>query len=171
MVQTGDVARSRGIISTYTNKYNEVGLAQSQLWPTGTLCITIAANIADSGILSFDACFPDSVVGLIPASTLENGRYLEYFMRTVKADLLEFAPATAQKNINLGILETILIPLPPLAEQHRIVGTVGALMTLCDGLEAALTAAATTRSNLLQAILGDALTSADRSYGGLQCRS
>ena len=171
MVQTGDVARSKGVISTYTNKYNEAGLAQSHLWPRGTLCITIAANIADSGILSFDACFPDSVVGLSPASMFENSRYFEYFIRTAKADLFEFAPATAQKNINLGILETILIPLPPLAEQHRIVGKVDALMTLCDGLEAALTAAATTRSNLLQAILGDALTSADGSYGGLQCRS
>ena len=171
MVQTGEVARSKGVISTYTNKYNEAGLAQSHLWPTGTLCITIAANIADSGILAFDACFPDSVVGLSPASMFENSRYFEYFMRTAKADLFEFAPATAQKNINLGILETILIPLPPLAEQHRIVGKVDALMTLCDGLEAALSAAATTRGSLLQATLGDALTSADGSYGGLQCRS
>ena len=171
MVQTGDVARSKGVISTYTNKYNEAGLAQSHLWPAGTLCITIAANIADSGILAFDACFPDSVVGLIPASMFENSRYFEYFMRTAKADLFEFAPATAQKNINLGILETILIPLPPLAEQHRIVGKVDALMTLCDGLEAALAAAATTRCSLLQATLGDALTSADGSCGGLQCRS
>ena len=49
MVQTGDVARSNGVISTYTSKYNETGLAQSMLWPKGTLCITIAANIADSG--------------------------------------------------------------------------------------------------------------------------
>ena len=48
-------------------------------------------------------------------------------MRTAKADLLAFAPATAQKNINLDILMQVLIPLPPLAEQHRIVAKVDEL--------------------------------------------
>ena len=157
MIQTGDVARSGGKITTYTNKYNDVGLAQSMLWPKGTLCITIAANIADSGILDFDACFPDSVVGLLPASVFENARYFEYFVRTARANLLEFAPSTAQKNINLEILTAVLIPLPPLAEQHRIVAEVDALMALCDRLEAALTTADTTRAGLLEALLREAL--------------
>lgn len=152
-VQTGDVARSSGVIKSFTSKYNEVGLAQSAMWPAGTLCITIAANIADSGILSFDACFPDSVVGLIPAADFQDARYFEYFLRTVKADLLEFAPSTTQKNINLGILSAVLIPLPPLAEQRRIVTKVDELMVLCDRLETSLTAAVTTRRCLLDALL------------------
>ncbi len=156
-IQTGDVARSGGRITSNTGFYNEVGLAQSMLWPRGTMCITIAANIADSGILDFDACFPDSVVGLVPASMFDNARYFEYFIRTAKANLLEFAPATAQKNINLGILETVLIPLPPLTEQHRIVAKVDALMALCDRMEAALTTAETTRTRLLEALLHEAL--------------
>ncbi|WP_068302671.1 restriction endonuclease subunit S [Pararhodobacter sp. CCB-MM2] len=159
-IQTGDVARSGGRITSNTGFYNEVGLAQSMLWPRGTMCITIAANIADSGILDFAACFPDSVVGLVPASMFDNARYFEYFIRTAKANLLEFAPATAQKNINLGILETVLIPLPPLAEQHRIVAKVDALMALCDRLEAALTTADTTRTRLLEALLHEALNPA-----------
>lgn len=160
MIQTGDVARSGGRIKTHTNKYNDVGLAQSMLWPKGTLCITIAATIADSGILDFDACFPDSVVGFVPAPGFENARYFEYFVRTAKANLLEFAPATAQKNINLEILTSVLIPLPPFAEQHRIVAKVDALMALCDRLEAALTTADTTRARLLEALLADALNPA-----------
>ena len=98
MIQTGDVANSRGRIKTHAKKYNDIGLAQSMLWPKGTLCITIAANIADSGILEIDACFPDSVVGFVPASIFGSARYFEYFVRTVKDNLLEFAPATAQKN-------------------------------------------------------------------------
>ena len=157
MIQTGDVARSQGVIETYTNKYNDFGLAQSLKWPTGTLCITIAANIADSGILSFDACFPDSVVGFIPASMFDSARYFEYFVRTAKANLLEFAPATAQKNINLEILTQVLIPLPPLAEQNRIIAKIDALMALCDRLEASLTYSADTRRRLLDALLAEAL--------------
>jgi type I restriction enzyme S subunit len=157
MIQTGDVARSKGLIEGYTNKYNDLGLSQSLKWPKGTLCITIAANIADSGILSFDACFPDSVVGFIPASMFDNARYFEYFVRTAKANLLEFAPATAQKNINLEILTQVLIPLPPLTEQHRIVAKVDELMALCDRLEASLATTDETRRRLLEALLAEAL--------------
>jgi type I restriction enzyme, S subunit len=123
----------------------------------GTLCITIAANIADTGILSFEACFPDSVVGFIPASMFKNARYFEYFVRTAKASLLEFAPATAQKNINLDILSQVLIPLPPLEEQHRIVAKVDLLMSLCDQLEASLESAGATRLRLREALLTEAL--------------
>jgi len=101
-VQTGDVARSNGIIKNYTNMYNDSGLDQSLKWPEGTLCITIAANIADSGILSFDACFPDSIVGFVHSSRFPDARYFEYFIRTAKANLQEFAPATAQKNMALS---------------------------------------------------------------------
>jgi type I restriction enzyme S subunit len=160
LIQTGDVARSKGVIRTYTNKYNDTGLAQSMKWPAGTLCITIAANIADSGILSFDACFPDSVVGFIPASMFKNARYFEYFMRTAKANLLEFAPATAQKNINLEILNAVLIPIPPLAEQDHIVAKVDELMDLCDQLEVQLTATLADSGRLLEAALHEALAPA-----------
>ncbi len=158
LVQTGDVARSKGNIETYTNKYNDVGLAQSVKWPKGTLCITIAANIADSGILGFDACFPDSVVGFIPASVFPGAKYFEYFIRTAKVDLLKFAPSTAQKNINLEILNAVLIPLPPLAELQRIVMKMDELMALCDELEVQFTTTATTRRQLLEATLHEALS-------------
>ncbi|MDE2822540.1 MAG: restriction endonuclease subunit S [Chloroflexota bacterium] len=157
-IQTGDVARSQGSIKTYSSLYNDAGLAQSAMWPAGTLCITIAANIADSGILGFDACFPDSVVGLIVHDSFKSARFFEYFIRTAKDDLQEFAPSTAQKNINLGILTEILIPLPPLGELHRIVTKVDGLMTLCDRLEESLAAGSDTRRRLLDSVLHGALT-------------
>ena len=87
----------------------------------------------------------------------ENARYFDYFMKTAKADLLEFAPATAQKNINLDILTQVLIPLPPLAEQRRIVAKVDELMALCDQLGSSLTDNEQTRSRLLESVLHNAL--------------
>ena len=144
--------------------FNDVGLAQSAMWPTGTLCITIAANIADSGILAFDACFPDSVVGLIAHNSFEGARFFEYFIRTAKADLHEFAPSAAQKNINLGVLTEVLIPLPPLAEQRRIVAKVDELMALCDRLATSLATGEDTRHHLLDALLHEVLMqTADRA--------
>ncbi|MDD2535709.1 MAG: restriction endonuclease subunit S, partial [Macromonas bipunctata] len=80
VVQTGEVARAKGVIQEYHSKYSDVGLAQSRLWPKGTLCITIAANIADAAVLGFDACFPDSVVGFIPANAIGHASYFLAFM-------------------------------------------------------------------------------------------
>ena len=57
--------------------------------------------------------------------------------------------------------EKRVFPLPPLAEQHRIVAKVDALMALCDRLEASLTATAATRRRLLDALLAEALAPVD----------
>ena len=153
LVQTGDVSRANGIVKTFSALYNENGLKQSRLWPKGTMCITIAANIAETAILGFDACFPDSVVGFIPHNEIGNTKYFEYFMRTAKEHLEKFAPQTAQKNINIEILENLLIPLPPLAEQHRIVAKVDALMALCDVLESRLKERAEVQGRLAGAVV------------------
>ena len=135
LVQTGEVARSKGVITEYHSKYSELGLEQSKLWPKGTLCITIAANIADAAILGIDACFPDSVVGFVPALEIrEQVDYFLLFMRTARSQLLEFAPSTAQKNINLEILQSVLIPVPPVAEMKRILEHMRQMDLLCDGL-------------------------------------
>ncbi|MGE9271085.1 MAG: restriction endonuclease subunit S [Verrucomicrobiales bacterium] len=63
----------------------------------------------------------------------------------------------AMPKINQAALSNILIPLPPLAEQHRIVAKVDALMALCDRLAAALATADSTRARLLEALLHEAL--------------
>jgi type I restriction enzyme S subunit len=70
----------------------------------------------------------------------------------------ELIKGGAQPFLGLGMLREMLIPVPPLAEQHRIVARVDELMALCDQLEASLTAADDTRRKLLDALLADALT-------------
>ncbi|WP_321277146.1 restriction endonuclease subunit S [Thiomicrorhabdus indica] len=160
LIQTGDVSSAKntgGKITTYTAKYNQEGLEQSRLWSKGTLCITIAANIADSGIMSFDACFPDSVVGFTPFIEEMDVKYFDLFIRTAKADLETFAPSTAQKNINLQILSDLFVPLPPLNELNLIVAKVNELMTLCDQLKTQLQTAQQTQTHLAQSIAQEAL--------------
>ncbi|HCN6355964.1 TPA: restriction endonuclease subunit S [Escherichia coli] len=155
LVQTGDVARSNGCINTYSALYNQLGLSQSKLWNKGTLCITIAANIADSGILNFDACFPDSVVGFTPYENEIPVLYFHYFMMTIKSTLEKFAPSTTQKNINIDILSQLFFPCPPLEEFHRIVDKVQNLLSVCDVLRAYIQSA-----QQIQLHLADALTDA-----------
>jgi type I restriction enzyme S subunit len=152
-VQTGDVKQADGTITTYSQTYNEVGLAQSRLWPKGTLCITIAANIAETAVLGFDACFPDSVVGFIGIKEACNVRFVQYFIRTAKDDLERYAPATAQKNINLDTLEKLAIAFLPLPEQHRIVAEVERRLSVVGKLEATVAASLARAGRLRQAVL------------------
>ena len=119
-IQTGDVANSGGRIRTYRSTYSEVGLAQSKLWKVGTLCITIAANIAKTGVLEFDACFPDSVVGFMPAGFVRVG-FVQAWLGFLQPTLEANAPQAAQKNINLEILRALPIPVPPLTLQDAFV--------------------------------------------------
>ncbi|MBV2096902.1 MAG: restriction endonuclease subunit S [Candidatus Thiodiazotropha sp. (ex Codakia orbicularis)] len=157
MVQTGDVAKADPVITTYTALYNEKGVAQSRLWPKGTMCITIAANIADTGVLGFEACFPDSVVGFIPFDELIEVKYFDYFVRTAKEHLEDFAPSTAQKNINLEILGKLLVPLPPQKELNRVVAKVDELMDLCDTLKTRIQHAQTPQVHLADAVVEQAI--------------
>ena len=148
LIQTGEVSRAKGVVREVHSYYSDIGLAQSRMWPKGTLCITIAANIAESAILGFDCCFPDSVVGFIPADAMGNVEYFLLFVEIAKTDLMAFAPATAQKNINLEILSSLLIPLPPLKELTRIVARVADLRVLCADLHQRLTTARTQQALL-----------------------
>lgn len=157
LIQTGEVARAENIIAEYHSKYSDIGLAQSKMWPIGTLCITIAANIADSAILGFDACFPDSVVGFIPFEPIKDTKYFLTFMKTARQNLLKFAPATAQKNINLEILESVLIPIPPLAEMTRIVEKIEELMRICDHLKSRITEASQKQKELADVLVAHAV--------------
>jgi len=119
-IQTGDVKSSRGRITNYTQTYSKEGLAQSRLWPAKTMCITIAANIAETGILAFPACFPDSIIGFIPDATCCNVYLIEYIFRLLKKRVQKQATGSVQDNINLQTLERLLFPIPSLKEQNRI---------------------------------------------------
>jgi type I restriction enzyme S subunit len=155
-IQTGDIAQSAGHITSHQQTYNETGLAQSHLWPAGTVSITIAANIAASAILTYPACFPDSVVGLILDQDLCFAEYAEFFIRTARANLDQYAPATAQKNINIGILNDLAVPLPPHAEQEEIIRRVEGLFKLANMIEARVKAASLRAEKMTHAVLAKA---------------
>ncbi|MBU2760221.1 restriction endonuclease subunit S [Acidithiobacillus sulfurivorans] len=120
-IQTGDVRNSSHLITSYDQTYNDAGLAQSKLWPKGTLCITIAANIAETGILDFDACFPDSIIGLVANEKISTNKYIEYLLTSFKSRLQLLGKGSAQDNINLATFESQYFPFPPLSSQKEIV--------------------------------------------------
>ena len=117
LIQTGDVANTGLYITKYESTYSEVGFKQSKMWNKGTLCITIAANIAKTAILGFDACFPDSVVGFC-ANEKTNNIYIHFWFSFFQSILEAQAPESAQKNINLKVLSELKVIIPPIEEQN-----------------------------------------------------
>jgi len=128
-IQTGDIVRANGGKITYTQTLNDDGLSISKLFQPPVVVITIAANIGDTAVLDFPSCFPDSVVGLTPKPGTD-AHFLELAMRTKKQHLNDIAPQAAQKNINIEILKTVKVPLPPLATQQAIVAEIEAEQAL-----------------------------------------
>jgi type I restriction enzyme S subunit len=120
-IQTGDVRNCHRRISTYSNSYNEKGLAQSKLWPAGTICVTIAANIAETGIMGFEGCFPDSIIGIVVKPKEASSEYVEYLLQSVSVLLKSKGKGAAQDNINLGTFENLKFPFPEIDIQKSIV--------------------------------------------------
>ncbi len=136
LIQTGDISNSNHWLNEYTQTYNEKGLAQSKLWKKGTICIAIVgANIAETAILNFEACFPDSVIGIVVNPLIANNEYVEYLLQAFKSYIKEKGKGTARDNINLGTFEGQYFPIPSVKEQLSIVKKLGALSIETKRLE------------------------------------
>jgi len=120
-IQTAEVKHSTLYVTEYSQTYSEEGLAQSKLWPSGTLCITIAANIADTAILSFDACFPDSVIGFVPYEGMSDARYIKYlFDFSLQRRFKVFSQGATQDNLSEAKLLSLKLTVPDIDEQERV---------------------------------------------------
>ena len=133
-VQTGNIKASGGRITTHTQTYSEAGLAQSRLWPAGTMVVTIAANIAETAILTYPACFPDSVIGFVADDIKCDVRFIEYTFRLLRDKLQHenVGTGSVQDNINLQTLARLRFLIPSLPEQRAIAHVLG---TLDDKIE------------------------------------
>ena len=131
-IQTADVKNADYYITKYSDTYNESGLAQSKLWDEGTLCITIAANIADTGVLAFPACFPDSIMGFVPFEGVANTRFIKYCFDRLQRDCKQISQGTAQDNLSWEKLSTIKFCIPEYKEQCRIADILSAYDDLIE---------------------------------------
>jgi type I restriction enzyme S subunit len=130
--QTGDIKAANFHLTEYSQTYSEEGLAQSKLWKPGTLCITIAANIAESAILGIEGCFPDSVVGFVADPDKADVRFVKYYMEILKLQMQSVSRGTTQDNLSLDKLLTFDFLVPPLPVQRRIAGILSAYDELME---------------------------------------
>ncbi|WP_404791379.1 restriction endonuclease subunit S [Altericista sp. CCNU0014] len=95
----------------------------------------VGATIGNTGLLAYDMCFTDSMVGIETGNEISN-RYIEFFLRHRKEDLRQISYAGGgQPNIKLEILNPYPLAVPPLEEQKEIVHRVEKLFAFADRLE------------------------------------
>jgi type I restriction enzyme, S subunit len=119
-IQTGDVKHANFRITEHTTTYSEAGLAQSRLWPKDTLCITIAANIADTALLGYEACFPDSVIGFIADEEKADARFVKYYFDIIQRELQMVSQGATQDNLSQEKLLSFGIVCPPVEVQRQV---------------------------------------------------
>jgi len=93
------------------------------------MVITIAANIAETAILTYPACFPDSVVGFIADPNKADAPFLEYLFRLLRRQIQHenVGTGSVQDNINLQTLERLEFLVPSLPEQQLIASVLSEL--------------------------------------------
>lgn len=126
-IQTGDVKAANHRLNKHTQTYSNAGLAQSKLWPKNTMCITIAANIAETALLDYPACFPDSIIGFVANESICDIEFVEYLMQYFKKQIQSHSIGSVQDNINLGTFERVEFKVPPLKEQIAIASILSSL--------------------------------------------
>ncbi|CBL44327.1 Type I restriction-modification system specificity subunit [gamma proteobacterium HdN1] len=125
-IQTGDVKHANFRISDHTATYSEAGLAQSRLWPKDTLCITIAANIADTALLGYEACFPDSIIGFIADEEKADPRFVKYYFDIIQRELQMVSQGATQDNLSQEKLLSFGIACPPVEVQRKVAEVLSA---------------------------------------------
>ena len=158
-IQTGDVSRARKEITDYRQTLNERGLSVSKLFPSGTLVMTIAANIGDVAVLDFAACFPDSVVGFVPRRGIERD-FLFYVFLAMKPELLREAPVNTQGNLNIERIGSTggAIPVLSVSEQRAIAAFLDRETCKIDVLIAKIREAIDRLKELRTALISAAVT-------------
>ncbi|MFA4911149.1 MAG: restriction endonuclease subunit S [Desulfobacteria bacterium] len=122
----------------------------------GDILLSVRAPVGPTNVSDSECCIGRGLAALRPLSST-NTKYILYFMRAFQKNLEDLATGTTFAAVSKTDVETFLIAIPPLAEQHRIVAKVDELMALCDTLKARLKDAQTIQVQLADAIVEQAV--------------
>ncbi len=127
LVQTGEIKEANLYITSHTQEYGEFGLKQSKIWGKDTLCITIAANIAETALLSYPMCFPDSVVGFRAYEGISTERFMYYVFSFIRNSIQNSVTGGTQDNINIDYLTSLDFKIPSKNDQDKIADILSAI--------------------------------------------
>lgn len=144
-------------------------ISEHQYIKAGDIVIAMSSGSADlvgkaaQATANFDGAF-GAFCGVVRSRTSDLFHFFGFFFQTplYRSRAAGHGKGIGINNLQKSALETLEIPIPPLAEQHRIVAKVDKLMALCDRLEAQQTDADSAHAQLVQALL-NSLTQASHA--------
>jgi type I restriction enzyme S subunit len=166
-------AISGGVINYEGQCLTESGVRESTLVHAGAiLMVCIGGSIGKAALVTRPVCFNQQINSVSPTEGID-AHYLLFAMQSpyFRACVVNAAAQGTLPIISKGKWERLLIPVPPLAEQHQIVAKVDELMALCDELERRLTTTSATRRQLLEATLQEALDCRSGNWGRTKASS
>jgi type I restriction enzyme S subunit len=130
-IQTGDITRSGGRITTWTQTLNKKGASVSKEFDMGTIVIAIVgATLGETAIVETPVYCPDSIIGITPHKDKATPEFIEFLLRLWKPRLRQLAPDAARANLNLERLRPLLALAPPIEEQLAFSRTATMLRSL-----------------------------------------
>lgn len=144
-------------------KISSLALAETNvsIYPVGTLIVAMYGQGKTRGQITellIEAGTNQACAAIVLVNKeISHRRYIKYFFKKAYEEIRSFSAGGAQPNLNVGKIANTVIPLPPLAEQGRIVQKVKELMALCDTLKARITVAQTTQIHLADSIVEQAI--------------
>ena len=155
-VKTTDL--NNGLVTTCEELVTKTAVVENRLkyFPVGTVCVAMyggAGTIGKSGVLGVPSTINQSVFALPPTDGIDIG-FLHSYVITVRSQWMSFAAGLRKDpNINGQIIKKMVMPLPPLTEQSRIVTRVNELRGLCTDLRQRLAAGQAVQSHLAEALV------------------
>jgi len=135
-IQINDITATRKVITHHSQSLNDKGLAVSKRFPKGTLVLSIASSIGQVGILGFDSCFPDSLVGIISKDERAvSTDYLFWYLKTFQSHVAAMSDLAIQANINVEKLEAFTIEIHCPERAETIVSTLNAQLAAVEAVE------------------------------------
>lgn len=136
-IKIGDTDKNGKYISKTAEKIIREGITKSRYVKKGSFLLSNSMSFGRPYILNIDGCIHDGWLVLSNYEKLLNCDYLYYVLSSPlsKRQFVHQADGAVVKNLNTVKVQKIVIPLPPLPEQQRIVARVEALMKEIDKLE------------------------------------
>jgi len=161
-IKIGDTDIGGKYITSTNEKIRREGLTKTRMVYPGDFLLTNSMSFGRPYITQIEGCIHDGWLRISPPNSL-NKDYLYTLLSSpfVRKLFVIAAAGAVVMNLNADKVRELPIPLPPLAEQHRIVAKVDELMALCDWLEAEQADAETAHARLVATLLGTLTQSAD----------
>lgn len=152
-VKSGEVKQGRITQTEETITEQALNECSLSLNPKGSVLVAMyGANIGEVGILEIDATTNQAICACQTFTSFDE-RYLLNLISSLKPYFISQGAGAAQPNISREKIIATPFPLPPIAEQHRIVARIDQLMDLCDALEQKISDATDKQTELLRAVM------------------